>query len=299
MAIPMAEFDRDGVHLVGVSLAGEETVIIAPELNIAFDVGRAPRELLGVDHVFLSHGHMDHAAGVAYYCSQRMFLDNAPGNLYAPAPLIDPIRRLLRLWAEIDGNEPPVKLHAARPHEDIVLRKDLLVRPFAVNHTARRGSLEPIHALGFAAIEVRQKLLDEYTQLSGPQLVELKKQGVAITRRVEIPLVTYSGDTAIGPFLELDYVRDSRVLLLECTFYEPDHVERARAGNHMHISDLRKIVPHLRNPHIVLIHATRRTSLADARVRLRRELGADADRITFLMEHRRRRRPPAAPESAG
>jgi len=106
MAAPVAEFVHSDIHLVGSSLAGEETYIIAPELNLAFDVGRAQRELLGIDHVFLTHGHMDHAAGIAYYFSQRMFIDNPPGHLYAPAPLIDPIQRLLRLWAEIDGHEP-------------------------------------------------------------------------------------------------------------------------------------------------------------------------------------------------
>ena len=44
------------------SLAGEETVVGFPELNVCFDVGRAPREIISIDHLCLSHGHMDHAA---------------------------------------------------------------------------------------------------------------------------------------------------------------------------------------------------------------------------------------------
>ncbi len=296
MSAPIAEFVYDNLRLLGSSLAGEETYILAPELNLAFDVGRAQRELLAVDHVFLSHGHMDHAAGIAYYFSQRMFLDNAPGNLYAPEPLIEPIQKLLRLWGEIDGHEPPANIHPARPGEDIILRKDLLVRPFEVNHPCRRRARETVHALGYCAIEVRQKLFEEYLNLTGPQIVELKKQGVAITRRVEMPLIAYTGDTAAGEFLSLDYVRKARLLLLECTFVEDDHMDRARAGAHLHVRDLKHIIPRLENERIVLIHLSRRTALHEARALLRRELGDElASRVGFFMEHRRKRspRPPA------
>ena len=133
-----AEFEHDGLRIQGFSAAGEETWFAVPEMNLAFDIGRAPPEIIGIDHVFLSHGHMDHAAGIAYYFSQRMFIDNAGGTLYLPAPLVDPVRRLLALWADIDGHEPPANIVAAMPGRDISLRRDLLVRPFEVNHPCRR-----------------------------------------------------------------------------------------------------------------------------------------------------------------
>ena len=289
----LAEFKHGDIRVLGFSLAGEETYFVLPEMNLAFDVGRCQREVLGVDNVFLTHGHMDHAAGVAYYFSQRMFIDNQPGHLFAPEPLVEPIRRLLRVWADIDGHEPPANVHPAVPGVDIPLRRDLVVRPFEVNHPCRRHDRSVVNSLGFAAIEVRQKLLDEYRDLTGPQIVELKKQGVQITRRVELPRVAYCGDTAPGPFLELDYVRNCQVLLLECTFVEPDHRSRARAGYHMHISYLRDILPKLSNERIVLSHLSRRTSLQEAKDALCREFGqAFPEQLCFLMEHRRRGRRP-------
>lgn len=291
MAIPIAELVHDDLRLIGSSLAGEETCIVAPELNLAFDVGRAQREVLAVDHVFLTHGHMDHAAGIAYYFSQRMFIDNQPGHVYVPAPLVPALERLLRIWGEIDGNPPPANIHAAEPGTDIPLRRDLIVRPFEVNHPCRRRDRDVVQALGYTAIEVRQKLIDEYHNLTGPQLVELKKQGVQITRRLEIPLVAYCGDTAVGDFLLLDHVRNARVLLLECTFVEDEHRDRARAGRHIHIRDLRNVLPQLNNERIVLIHLSRRTSLGAARKLLAAELDADVcARVSFFMEHRRRGR---------
>jgi ribonuclease BN (tRNA processing enzyme) len=109
----------------------------------------------------------------------------------------------------------------------------------------------------------------------------------------------------VGPFLELDCVRRAKVLLLECTFVEPDQLDRARAGNHMHARDLPAILPRLANERILLTHLTRRTALAEARTLLRRELGdAWDERLSFFMEHRPRSRqrpraePGPAPENA-
>lgn len=301
MSQPIAEFEHDGVRILGFSQAGEETYFALPELNIGFDFGRAPRELLAVDHIFLSHGHMDHAAGMAYYFSQRMFIDNAPGNLYLPAGLEDPFRRLLALWGEIDGNHPKANIVVAEPGRDIPLRRDLTVRPFAVNHPFRKREGGIIGALGYAAIETRQKLLDEYHGLPGPELVNLKKAGKAITRPVEIPLVACTGDTAPGDWLELDCVRKARVLLLECTFLDDDHVDRARAGYHMHIQDLRRIVPKLENERILLTHISRRTLMGEIRTILARELGEEvtSGRVSAFMDHRQKRGRRRGPNAVG
>ncbi len=288
MGSTLVEARHSGILIQGTSLAGEETVLVLPEHNLAFDVGRAPRELLAVDNVFLTHGHMDHAAGLAYYFSQRMFLDNAPGRLFAPAPLVEPIRRLLRDWADIDGHEPPANILPVSPEVDIPLRRDLVVRPFVVNHPCRRHDRSIVQTLGFSAIEVRQKLKDEYQGFEGPQLKALRDRGVEITRRIEIPLVAYCGDTAPGPFLQRDFVRNAKVLLLECTFVEPGHEDRARAGFHMHANDLVKILPNLPNERIVLTHLSRRTALGEAKQLLRRELPASVlERVSFLMDARR------------
>lgn len=295
----VAEFTLDQLRVLGSSYAGEETWLALPELNVGFDLGRAPREIIPVEHIFLTHGHMDHAAGLAYYFAQRWFVDAAPGNVYVAPSLIEPIRRLLRAWGEIDGHEPPANLHPAVPGRDLFVRRDLLVRPFEVNHfgaTTQRAALS--QALGYCVIEVRQKLKDEFATLSGPQIVEKKKAGVEVTRRVEMPLVAFCGDTGPGPFLELDYVRKARILLLECTFFEPDDLRRARAGGHMHVSDLKAAMPHLENERLLITHLTRRMMLSDAVAILRKELGPEFDnRVSLLMEHRRRHSRPPRPET--
>lgn len=279
------------VVLDGISTAGEQTCIIAPEFNVAFDFGKAPRKLMPIDHVCLSHGHMDHAAGVAYYFSQRGFLGNSPGTVYVPAPLADPLERLMAAWAQIEGHPSSHNIVPLEPGQDVAIRRDLLIRPFAVNHRTA--------ALGFAVIEVRHKLREEFIGKTGPELVALKKQGIEIQRRNEVPVLTYCGDTAEGDFLDLPHVSQAKVLILECTFVDADHAHRARAGYHIHVRDLPRILSRLKNEHIVLAHLTRRSFMREAKTAVRNLLkSTDLDRVTFLMDPEEiRRRPNNAPQT--
>ncbi len=278
----MVEKEVGDIRLVGFSLAGEETVVAAPELNVCFDVGRAPREIISIDTVCLSHGHMDHAAGLAYYFSQRAFVGNDPGTVLLPTALVKPVQELVRIWGQIEGHVSPANIIGLEPGQDHRLRRDLLIRAFAVTHGAP--------CLGFCAVETRRKLKPEFADLTGPQLVELKRQGQEIQYDLEVPLLCYAGDTADGPHFDLDVVRKARVVLLECTFFEPDHTRRAKLGRHLHVRDLCRIVDRLESEHIVLMHLSRRTPLHRARQFLRSHLPSDQlHRFSFLMERPRRR----------
>lgn len=280
MTASLVEHELGGIRLLGFSLAGEESVVAAPELNVCFDVGRAPREIISVDHVLLTHGHMDHAAGLAYYFSQRNFIGTAPGTALVPAALDRPIRELMRVWGDIEGHVSPANIVPMNPGEQFEIRRGLVARTFALSHG--------VPALGFTIIDVRLKLKPELADKTGPELVELKKQGVEIQYTLEVPLVTYCGDTAEGPFLELDMVRKARVLILECTFFDPDHIRRAKAGKHMHARDLARILPRLDNEFVLLTHVTRRTALRHARQTLTNLVYPELmTNVHFLMEGKR------------
>src|SRR3954469_3158656 len=88
--------------LIGYSMAGEESVVQVPELNVCFDVGRAPQFALSSDYLCLTHGHMDHLAGVAYYLSQKQFQGMKGGTILLPAELEQSVERLLAVWREIE-----------------------------------------------------------------------------------------------------------------------------------------------------------------------------------------------------
>lgn len=263
--------------LIGYSLAGEETVIGLPELNVCFDIGRAPREVIPIDNVCISHGHMDHAAGVAYYFSQRGFIGNGPGRVLIHESRARQIQQLMSIWSEIEGHHAPGTVEAVVDGQEVPIRRDMFIRVFDVDHGAG--------AVGFSVIERRHKLDPQYAGLSGPELVALKKKGIEIQKYIEAPLVTYCGDTAVGDFLDLPHVRDAKLLLFECTFFDREHLHRARVGRHIHVSDLRGVLDRVRNENVVLTHVTRRTDFRTARKILKDSIEpADMDRVSFLME---------------
>ena len=266
----------DNLTLTGYSVAGEESLVIVPELDVVFDIGKCPRQALRINHVLLSHGHMDHAAGVAYYFSQRDFQGIADGVVLVGKSLVAALERLMDAVAAVEGHPSPYTFVGMADGDDYEIRRGLLARAFATRHVG--------NSLGFSIIEVRHKLKSEFADRTGPQLVELKKQGVEITHRVEIPLVAYLGDTAKANYSALPHVREAKVLLIECTFFDAEHVARARAGRHLHVSDLPAVLEGMDNERLVLTHVTRRTYLGEARKILKKTLPAGLyERITFLM----------------
>jgi ribonuclease Z len=272
----LSQLNLGDFSLAGYSVAGEESVILAPELDVAFDIGKCPREALTVNHVLLSHGHMDHAAGITYYFAQRDFQGNEGGMALVPADLVDPLERLMTAWGAVEGHIPPHRFVGMVPGDEYEIRRGLLARAFATNHLP--GSL------GFAVVDVRQKLKEQFLGLTGPQIVELKNKGVEITNRVEVPLVAFLGDTGPANYADLPYVANAKTLLIECTFFDADHLRRARAGKHMHVADLPKTLEGIASERIIIIHVTRRTNMAAARKILRTTLPKDVlERITFLM----------------
>ena len=283
MRVQMVDKRIGGIRVLGYSLAGEETVIAVPELNVCFDPGRAPPEIIPIDNLCLSHGHMDHAAGVAYYLSQRSFVGNSPGRVIVHRCFAQAVQRLMSVWADLEGHHSPGVILGVTAGDEIPIRRNLVVQAFDVNHC--RG------ALGFVAVERRHKLKAEYADYTGPQLVELKKKGIEIHHHLDMPLVAHCGDTAVGRFLDLDHVRNAQVLLLECTFFTDEHMSRARDGRHIHARDLPDILRGLNNPNVVLTHLTRRIGIREAKTILNRTLSAtDLERVSILMDRPRRDR---------
>ena len=177
-------------------------------LDVAL-ISARPHQVIPINHVLLTHGHMDHAAGVAYYLSHRKFCGQSPGTILA-RPIPGPIRQILEAWGKLDGNRIPANLVGVEPGDEFQIKPNLIARAFPTKHT--RG------AVGFSVIEKRKKLLPEYLGLSGPQIVELKRQGVQIDLPLEIPLVSYLGDTQYADFSQLEYIANSKILIAECTF---------------------------------------------------------------------------------
>lgn len=267
----------------GISVAGEQTVVQIPELDVVFDIGLCPRIALASPYVALSHAHMDHVAGLPYYFSQRMFQRMRVGTCICHPDVEEPLKAMMRSWIDLEQQRTQHEIIPLAPGQRMEIKNNIDLKAVAVGHT--------VPALGYAVVERRSKLREEFRELPQEELRRLKEAGTEITRELEIPLVSYTGDTEFGPYLFCDEFAKSQIVICECTFFEDDHRGRASVGKHLHVDDLAKLLKVWEAEHIVLVHLSRRTNLAWASERLREVVGEDAvnGRVHFLMDFRRNR----------
>ncbi len=266
----------------GFSVAGEVTCVQIPELDLCFDMGQCPRAALSSKYVALSHGHMDHAGGLAYYCSQRRFQGMGDGTIICDERIAPAVQRMMAGFVELENQRTPYELVALKPEQTFEIKNNIVLRPFETEHTCP--------SFGYAVVERRSKLRPEFADFPQEKLRELKDRGVEITRTLEIPLVAYLGDTAPGPHLIREDVRKAQIIITECTFFDPEHRARARVGMHLHAQDVAEWLRVAECKAMVLIHVSRRTDLGAARKRLAQLAGDQAaSRVFFLMDARTNR----------
>lgn len=266
----------------GTSIAGEATAVQVPELDICFDMGVCPRAMLNSKYVALTHGHMDHVGGLAYYCSQRRFQGMGSGVILCDARIARAVHNMLAGYVELERQKTPYELVPLQPEQPHPIKPGIFIRGFPTEHTAP--------SFGYVVLEKRTKLRPEFTDLPQEKLRELKERGVEITRPLEVPLVAFLGDTAPGPHLLREDVRKSQIVISECTFFEQDHQDRARVGMHLHIDHIAEWLRVLECQNLVLIHVSRRTDMGEARRQLAQAVGEErAAKVLFLMDHRANR----------
>jgi ribonuclease Z len=206
----------------------------------------------------------------------------AAGTVLVPSRLGPILEELFMCWGRLDGTRPPANIVRLEHGQEYEIRRNLFAFAFTTNHCN--------DCLGYTIIERRQKLKQEYLGLPGPEIAQLRKNGEQVTYTLNMPLVSYLGDTMGGEFEKLECVRQSRILIAECTFFDKEHRTRAQAGKHYHFDELAKVLEGMENEHIFLTHLSRRTDINHARKRVNELLDADlAGRIHFLMERPLRR----------
>lgn len=266
----------------GTSVAGEQTCVMVPELDICFDMGVCPRASLASKFLAISHGHMDHIGGLAYWCSQRNFQGMGPGRIVCSTAIAPAIETMLRGYRDLEGQRMPYELTALEPEQSIEIKNNTYLRIFDLEHTSP--------ASGYCLYEQRSKLREDLVGLPQEKLRELKERGEQITRTLEVPLISYLSDTApCGAMLRED-VRKSQIVIAECTFVEPEHNDRAKIGKHLHLDHVIEWLPLLEGEKLVLIHLSRRSNIAMARKQLRQSVKREvADKVEFLMDFRTNR----------
>lgn len=262
----METYEIAGFRLIGRSVAGHGTSLIFPELDFSFDVAQgASKYFMSVNHYLISHGHMDHAAGVPFIVSQKS-LNHLPAPVfYMPQSLVDPLTEITKLWQKIEGHEYPFKFVGVREDEDYPLKNDYFFRVFPTVHR--------VESYGYTIFRRVRKLKAEYRELGRDAIVGLREKGAVIHDFIEEPLISFTGDTKIEFMRSRPWVLKSKVLFFEATYLNSKKsIEEARKWGHIHLDE---VIPHLdefENEKIVLIHFSRRHSKQEIREILRQKI---------------------------
>jgi ribonuclease Z len=248
-------------------VAGRETWFHFPTLGFAFDLGRSPWELVSVPNVFLSHAHLDHGAGLAYWFSQRRLLRLPGGAVHTHPAAVEAWRKIVALHAELEDVTYDARVEAMAPGARVSLRRDLSMTCFAADHR--------VPTLAFVASEERHRLLPEFEAKSREEIKVLAAEGKDVAGRVAIPLAAYSGDTAAGIFdaAPPEFFR-AKVLLLECSFVEERDRGRAAPFKHLHVDEIAERADLFENEVILLTHVTLRTPPGEIRRIVKQRLPA-------------------------
>ncbi|KAG9148824.1 hypothetical protein Leryth_026572 [Lithospermum erythrorhizon] len=258
----------EGYEIDGISIAGHETCVICPSLNLAFDIGKCPQRAISQQFLFISHGHMDHIGGLPMYVATRGLYRMAPPTIIIPKVIKKSVEKLFEAHREMDHSELNHTLIGLDVGEEFYLRKDLKVKAFRTYHV--------IPSQGYIVYSVRQKLKQEYVVLPGDEIKKLKSSGAEITYTTTAPEIAFTGDTMSDFIVDADNadVLKAKILIMESfrlwkginvvesTYVEKTmSVEDAREFGHTHLAEIINYADRLENKAILLIHFSARYKL--------------------------------------
>ncbi len=249
----------------GRSRAGHETFFRVRDLNIALDIGRCPDLIVSVPNVFVTHAHLDHAAGIPFYAGQRHLQQLEVGTIYVPSEAAADVEALLEVQGRLTGADfREVRIVGVAAGEELRVGRSLLVRGHAAPHR--------VAARGYEFIERRRHLREEYIGADGETLGRLRREGVTVDEEYRTSVLFYTGDTDRGLLERCDALFKSEVLIIECSFVADGHQDRAAKYRHIHIDDIADFAERFENRTIVLTHFSQRYSRDEIRNAVRRRL---------------------------
>ena len=260
-----------GIEIEGVSIAGHESFYKLPGFRTLLEFGRAPDDVVGFSTVAVTHGHLDHMAGLAHYASRRRLAGLTPARVYVPAEAVDHVAQWVDACEKLENIRYELEVVPAAPGDRVTLRNDLELTVLPGRHR--------VPTVGYLFSEIRRKLLAELEGTPGEEIARLRREGIAVTRREEVPLLAYTGDCGGEIFDAAPQLFTARVLLIECSFLIPEDRDRAREYAHIHLDDVLARADDFRNEAIVLTHFSQRYRPEQIREALRALPAPLAERV--------------------
>lgn len=227
-----------GLTIEGFSISGLATWLTIPELSVMFDAGECPLSGVHLEHVFLTHIHGDHARCMLRHWQLRRMFRLTPATYYVPAYAVGGLRRIVAIEAELEGvaeTDVTYPNFQTLPEAGVTLfGQRQWVRAFPVKHR--------VPSQGFTIGRTVQKLKPEFADLTGPEIGALRKGGTVVTDSVLTPLITFIGDCVGESLTDQAHIWDSKVVVIECTYVEPEDMANAQEHGHTHLDEIVEVL---------------------------------------------------------
>lgn len=236
-------------HFVGYSIAGITTSLVYENAGLVFDIGQGVPFNIPKQNYFLTHGHSDHAGGIAYVMSQRSLWNQPPAQIYCLPHYIENFDKILKIWQEIEGYEFKYQLNPLSPGESVSIGKEYRVQPFATIHR--------VPSQGYTVFKSKKKLKPEFVKRHPTELQNLRHSGVTVDEFTDEGIMAFTGDTQIE-FLE-NFKTPVKFLFMETTFIDDlKPVASAREWGHIHLDEWIHRIEQIPAEKIILIHLSAR-----------------------------------------
>lgn len=246
---------HNDISLTGYSLAGITTSVAFAAADVCFDVGQGLPFQVPIRNIAITHGHLDHAAGLPYLLGQKAMHGVPKPNIYMPKSLVEPMSEILKIWARIEDHTYSFNLEGLSVEDERPLKGKYTLKPFPTYHR--------VDSQGYTVYLRKKRLLPEFTGQTHQELGDARRNGLQIDEHFSEPVVSFTGDTKIEVF-ENESLRKSRVILMECTYWdERKSVDNAREWGHTHLDEILPWLDRLECEKLVLIHSSVRYSVAE------------------------------------
>ncbi|MCA9269057.1 MAG: metal-dependent hydrolase [Planctomycetales bacterium] len=248
---PYKQLVHNGLTIEGYSRAAVQTYWRVPEMKLGFDLGGQPWDFMGTPTWFVTHTHLDHIAALPVYIARRRMMKMDPPTIYVPAHAIESIQRLLHAFSRLDRGRLPCDLQPIAAGDEIDVSRELVVSAHAVRHT--------VPALGYIVWERRRKLKEEFQDLTGEQIRDIRLAGTEVSHEIRLPRVAYLGDSAIEGLDAHPDMYEAEILMMEMTFVAPDHSQdEIDKQGHVHLDDIVARADRFHNQIVIAAHFSTR-----------------------------------------
>ena len=258
-SIPLTQFS-----LCGYSIAALRTNFYIKELGIMFDAGLAAPAPL-INHLFITHCHSDHIANLPFHIYS--YNQKEKIKIYIPKEITSLIKNYIESAYLLSSYTFPEQLGIKNEELYLYNFYELVEcsenMSFNVEIKKKMYKIETfkcfhsVPCLGYGISEIRKKLKEEYKNLKGKEIAELRKKNIEINDEVYIKFIVYLTDTD-KEILKNEEIYKYKTIVIECSFFKEEDYENACKTKHIHWKDIEEYIKNYKDNNFILIHFSQR-----------------------------------------